>query len=432
MKDKRKLINSAKSCLIAVLFVTAMLLFYKAVLYESSTDLSKISSLFTGNSAVNTAATSAAKSTELKAEPAFILITAKDGSHYSIKYDSQNKSEMFSKFSVALAGALGSSGEPTQITTSDWQQALRGSGVFFDYLYPQPLAFIANCLGTQIVGGASAKTARRLFLGDNNGNLILLFIDESDGLFYSCTTALSFSTISSKITEFPLGTANFAFELKDYDSIDPYFILSHENIKLREISTANPLRSDFSVDDLLSLLGMNTHSAYKYSEDDGSDVYVEGGKTLRIETSGKVLFNVTDNDGIPVTGNSADLTIADCLSFCSGIAEKSVGLMSGDGYLGLVNIAKSAVPSSSEIFFGYFVGGIPVSLPGSSYAADFQITGGIITGAELYFRKYTFSGNTIMTLPEKQATAIAQRSSGEPVLIYEDNTNGVSSTWIKN
>jgi len=433
MKDKEKLSNRAKNCLIAVLFVTAILLFYKAVFYESSSDLSKISSLFTGKSAVNAAVSTDVNSSELKAEPVFILVTAKDGSHYSLKYDSQSKSDMFSKFSAALEGALGSSGAPTLISASDWQQVLRGNGVFFDYLYPQPLAFIAKCLGTQISGDASLKTARRLYLGDENGNVMLYYIDAGDGLIYSCTTALSFSTISSKITEFPMGTANFAFESgSDYASIDPYFIFSHESGKLREISAVNPIGSDFSVSDLLSLFGMNSRSAYHYPDDDGSDVYMEGGKTLRIESSGKVLFNVTGNDGVPVTDPSQALTITDCVSFCSEIAKNSVGLLSGDAYLGLVKISNSSVPSSSEISFGYFAGGIPVSLPSSSYAADFQLTDGSITSAELYYRKYTFSGNTIKTLPEKQATAIAKATGGEPLLIYEDNNDGISASWIVN
>jgi len=432
MKDKAKLINTAKNCIIAVLFVSSIFLLFKAVFYESSNDLSKMSSLFTGSSGKSAAVSPSAESTELKAEPVYILITAKDGSHYSLKYDSQSKSEMFSKFSAALGEALGSSGEPTQITSDEWQQVLGGNGVFFDYLYPQPLAFIANCLGTKISGSASTKTARRLFLGGDNDKLILYYIDESNGLFYSCNTALSFSTVSSKITEFPLGSAKFAFELKDYESLDPYFIFSHESGKIREISAVNPLRSDYSTDDLLSLFGINSHTVNKYPDDDGSEVYVEGGKTLRIETSGKVLFSVTGNDGIPVASSSGDLTITDCLSACSSIAEKSVGLMSGDGNLGLVKILNSSVPSSSEISFGYFGGGIPISLPDANSAADFQISNGVIIRAELYFRKYTFSGNTIMALPEKQATAIAKPLGGEPVLLYEDKIDGVSPEWIIN
>jgi len=432
MKDKAKLINNAKNCIIAVLFVSSIFLLFKAVFYESSNDLSKMSSLFSGNSGKIASVSPGTESSELKAEPVFILVTAKDGSHYSIKYDSQSKNEMFSKFSAALGEALGSSGEPAQISMENWQKVLGGSGVFFDYLYPQPLAYIANCLGTQISGSASSKTARRLFLGGDNDKLVLYYIDESDGLFYSCNTASSFSTISSKIAEFPLGTANFAFEEKDYSSLDPYFIFSHESGKIREISAANPLRSDFSPDDLLGLFGINSRTVNPYHEDDGSEVYVEGGKTLRIEASGKVLFSVTGNDGIPITSSSGDLTISDCLSVCSSITEKSVGLMSGDGNIGLAKILNSSVPSSSEISFGYFVGGIPISLPDANFAADFQINNGVIIRAELYFRKYTFSGNTIMALPEKQATAIAEPLGGEPVLVYEDKIDGISATWIIN
>lgn len=433
MKDKEKLTNNIKNCLIAFLFVSAVLLFYKAVFYESNGNLGKISSLFSVKSSLSKTSSSGTKNTVLKTEPIFVLITAKDGSHYSIKYDSQSKSDMFSKFSASLEGALGSSGEPSQISETQWQKVLRSSGVFFDYLYPQPLSFIADCLGTEISGTYSSKYVRRLYLGDNNGNLMLYYIDADDGLIYSCNTALSFSTVSTKIADFPLGNANFAFELgTDYESLDPYFIFSHENGKLRELSITNPLGGNFSADNILSLFGMNSHSVYEYIEDDGSNVYVEGGKTLRIEKSGKMLFSVTGNDGVPISGSDENLSIDDLISFCSSVAEKSIGAMCGDAYLNLVKTKSGSVPSSGEVCFGYLADGIPVSLPDGGYAADFHINGGSITGAELHFRKYTFSGNTILTLPEKQATAIAKSSSGEPLLIYEDNNDSISAKWILN
>lgn len=431
MKDKARLIDMAKNFAIVLLLISAGFLLYKATVSGHDSFFSGLDGLFGGNSVSGDIDLPEGEVTSLASDPVFLLVTAEDGSHYAVKYNSDFKDKLIAQFSGSLGEALGSSGKPTQVSVEKWQAALSGSGVFFDYLYPQPLSAIASSLGTEISRDTSLETARRFYLSKDGENLVLYFISEGDGIIYRCDTVLSFSTLETKISECPIGSANFAFELgEDYASLDPYFIFSHENEPLRAVTVSNPVHDNYDGTGLLAYFGMNSRVVSEYAESDGSKVYVEGDKSLRIESSGKVIFDTTGSNGIIISGGSSGLTITDCISACSEIVKNSIGLVSGDGVTELFNVSNVSSPSSCTVSFGYFVNGIPVTLPGGESAASFQIISGTIVKAELYLRSYTLPGGTIVPMPEKQAAAIAETRGGEPVLTYEDKTDSVTCAWI--
>lgn len=432
MKDKARLIDTAKNCLISLLLFSALFLLFKAVTNEPGGIIESLRSVFGGNMAASSGSLPISANSVHAANPVFLLTTSEDGSHYAVKYDSQSKDKLISQFSADLGEALGTSGSLQEISEEAFREALKGTGVFFDYLYSQPLSALASWLGTEVSGEASSKTARRLFLGDVEGNMILYFFSESDDKYFSSETALSFSSISSKIAQYPIGNANFAFELEgEFETLDPFFIFSRETDTLRSVGVSSAQPDNNGID-LLGYFGLNKNVVSDYYEANGSVVYVDGEKTLRIESTGEVIFSVTGSEGIYINAASSVLTIEDCISACYDIAENSVALKSGDGVLGLINISGASAPSSCTVSFGYFIDGIPVTLPSGGYAASFHISGGAIVRAELYYRTYTFSGGTVRALPEKQAAEIAKTQGGEPVLTYEDKKSSVVCTWINN
>ena len=433
MKNKDKIIDISKNFFILFLLISAVFLMFKAVIYEPNSAFMNLIGNYGKKSESKPMVTIGSTSSVVAAEPVFILVTTKDGSHYAAKYDSQNKDELFSQFSAALGEALGSSSAPKEISVQQWQNALGESGVFFDYLYPQPLSSIAKWLGTDISANASSATARRLYLGNNNGSLMLYYINEDNGIIYSCETASSFSTLIYKIDNYSMGSAEFAFEMEDeYKNLDPYFIFSGENENLRSVGVLTPLLDDSTVEKLLSIFEINRRNALQYPNDDGSVVYVEGGKSLRIGASGKILFSVTGKSGIHIPYSSEEITVEDSISACSQIVKNSIGLFSGSGKLGLTSIKSNSYPTFTTINYGYYIGGIPVTLPNGSFAASFQISGDTITRAEFYFRDYNYTSDTSYALPEKQAIAIVKAAGGEPVLTYEDKGDKVICTWINN
>ena len=426
MKNKAKIIDTTKNVAIVFLFVSAVFLLYKIVSTQQGSSLNASPSQETvevPNSEYDTQFSF----------PVFLLVTGEEGSHYAVKYDNQSRNKLVSEFSAYLGEALGSAGTLTEISTKEWEAALGGSGVFFDYLYPQPLSAIASCLGTSANGEAADKSSRRFFLGNSSEKLVLYFISADENKIYKAETASGYSRISQKIAECPLGDAEFAFELEEEpDNLDPYFILSNESLELQSVAVSNPVRdAGFDSVELLGYFGMNSRTNNSFNDADGSTIYVDSQKNLRIEALGRLFYSSSDGSGVVMPTLDGELEIVDCISECYKIAESTVGASSGDAILGIVDIEGASSPSSCTISFGYYLNGIPVTLSGGGYAASFRISNGVIVEADLYFRNYSFSGSTFAALPEKQAVALAETKGGEPVLTYEDKLDYVDSTWVR-
>ncbi len=141
-----------------------------------------------------------------------------------MKYNGDALDEAYDWFTASLGEALGSSGDPVEVGMDEWDGALHGSGVFFDYLYDQSLASLANWLGVEISSDASLHTARRLCLAIEDGAVSLYYIRAVDGKAYRCETALNSGTSRVPPRRICPNGAQFAFEAGEgYDSFDPYY-----------------------------------------------------------------------------------------------------------------------------------------------------------------------------------------------------------------
>lgn len=433
MKNKVALIEHGKSLLIFLLLISAVFLLLKATLYQPDAIIGRLSAFFGAEPVASVAEQGTAQSAESAASPRIVLVTTEDGSHYCAKFDSANREKLISQFSSYLGMALGSANTPVQITEEDWRAALKQSGVYFDYIYPQPLSAVASWLGTTLSGEAGEHMARRLYLGSYRDVLCLYYIDENDYAIYRCNTALSFSALAVKLSELPTGGAAFAFEQgESYNALDPYFILSEENTQLRAMSASNPLKDSAATTELLELFGMSSRTTRSVLTNDGSAVYVDGEKSLSLGVSGKLSFTVTEGEGLYVAKSGSELSIGDCIALANSIAQQSIGSMCGEATIGLIGISNPDIPASCTLYFGYFIDGVPVQLSGGASALRAQISSGAVVRVDMVYRSYAYTGEALLPLPEKQACAIASLTGGEPLLRYEDKSDGMSAQWVRN
>jgi hypothetical protein len=429
IKDRSKLIEYGKNLLIGLLFLSSVFLLLKSVSTGTDSVLEDFGSLFGADTDKSSSGFTEAKAFITAAEPAFILATKEDGSHYAAKYASANREKLLSQFSSLLGEAIGSANGEKEITEAQWRNSLKESGVFFDYLHPQPLAAIARWLGTEISEGANPNFVRRLFLGgDDMGSLYLYYMSEDETGFFRSKTALNFSALSPLISELPIGNSAFAFELEDeYQNIDPYFIFSGEFAELRALSVSNPLIDDSVVSSLLSLFDMRKVSSYP--ESDGSMVFIDGKRSLRIDIAGKAVFSMAASDATKIVKKGDKLELLDCINAAGFIAQAGVGSLSGSAKPSLTGIISAKDPENCTLIFEYTIDGVPISLQNNQPAVKIELQDGAVTRVEMVFRSYSFSGGLLYPLSERLAAAIAV-SGGEPVLRYEDRSSGVSSSWI--
>lgn len=414
--NKEKIISWVQNIAIVALIVTAL-------------TLSAFSGLFgeiTGNvlSAGNGASTASNGYSEA-ATPLCIVVTPEEGSHRAVMQDADALDEIYTRYSTSLAEALGSSGEPEQVTVEEYNEALHSNGIYFDFYYSQPLAVVAKWLGTRVSGGASEHTARRLCLSIDGDDVSLYYIRMWDGKPYRCSTALSGAVLSPMVSESRPNGAAFCFELDRFDLLDQYFVILQEENEVASATSINAI-SDVDADAAMTVLGMNSFLATSYPESDGALVSVEGSSTLRLERDGALIYN--RNLG---SDQLQSLDPADAIELARSVCTATAGAYCGDAELTMSYVGKRSDSGEFIICFDYVLGGLPVSLAGGVHAVQIHIRGSVVVSAVIYLREYALQSSVVSPLPSMQEAAVVQaRGGGEPRLCYTDDFETISVKWL--
>lgn len=425
MRNRAKQKNTIQNLMIFMLCISTLFLIYKAVFGANLNVI--IGNALTDEDASNISFVSNTGGS-LAVLPSYILVTSADGYHYAEKKGSLRE-ELFDSFAAILGEALGSAKEPKRISEDAWESLLQGEGVFIDYIFPQPIVFLSSSIGTECPDFLSDVIARRIFLSVSGSNLYICFIDETTDEFFRCETASNSASLSSAISASPEGEAKFAFEYGDeYPLLDPLFIFTNSDVELPLVTVSNLIGSIQVSDTLLSYFGINVNTSLR-SDRDGSEVYVEGDRTLRFDSDGRILFSTGSAGGIPLESDSDKASINDAILNCANIIDSVFSYYGIDASLGITDIDADLSPDSCSISFGQFIDGVPLNLSGENKAAVFKISGGSLVRIEIFLHNYNVSPlDKTSPLPEKQAVSIIS-GKGEPVLMYSDD--GSANTTVK-
>ena len=366
------------------------------------------------------------KETGQAARPLTMVISAAENAHHGVKYDGDALSEVYSWFTASLGEALGSSGEPEEVTQAEWEAALRGQGVFFDYLYDQSMSTLARWLGTEISSGASLHTARRFCLAVEDGAVALYYIRAATGAAYRCDTAVNAGRFTERLDGYAPNAAVFGFELGgQYPGLDPYYVMLSSLPEVPSLTASNPLAGSDGAE-LLELFGINELAVSRYTENDGTQVYIDGDKSLRLSPDGTLEFSApagAESGSAPEAGTGAVISRAHALA---------QALPSGGvGELQLSLIAYDRDKGEYTVRFDYAADGIVVCHSDRAAAMEFRFDGaGELIGADVLCRSYAETGSQT-PLPERQALVlVSQSGGGEPMLAYADTGAEITLTWV--
>lgn len=346
------------------------------------------------------------------------------GGRCGLTYGAARVGEVYERFSAALGEALGSSGEPEPVEESAWRAALSGPGVYFDYLYDQPLSLLAVWLGTEIDGGAASHTARRLCLALEEDGPALYYVRALYGEYYRCETALSASAMSARLQEYPANGALFAFELNADTGVDAYALLEPGLQSYARLTSVNPLRDAAAISALPGLFGFS--SVRSYSETDAT-VFVEGDATLRVSADGTVNYKCkTGGLALGAENMSPQMAVEAARKLCVN----GPGASCGAANLGLSALHYDPESDSYFICFEYSADGVPVRMTEGA-AAELTVSRGYLTDAVLRYRSYSAEAESIVPLPREQALAAADAASGSALtLTYVDTMQSVVLQWL--
>lgn len=364
------------------------------------------------------------------AEPMCMVLTPESGVHCGVMYSEQELYSAYDRFSATLAEALGSSGEPEEISEDQWRKSLNDTSVYFDFYCDFQLSSLAIWLGTEINGDAAGHTARRICISLEEGQVWLSYIRSRDsGGYYRCQTSVSSTEFSTRVEESIPNGAEFAFELSpSYDALDPYTVLVQEDIRLDAISGENSLRYAGN-EELFSAFGLNSYLASTYPESDGTLVSVEGEATLRLGSDGEVKYSLKliDEDDPPSV-----LPPSDAIELTRRLVEDTAGRYSGEAVLRLSNIYYDSVTGQYTICYDYVYDGVPIRISGREHAVEMTLTGERVTYASILFRAYERTDGTEEPLPARLAAALLQvEGGGELRLCYADDLETVTTDWKK-
>lgn len=362
---------------------------------------------------------------EVAARPITIVITSAENAHHGVKYDGEALGEIHSWLSATAGEAMGSSGAPETTTVQNWEKALHGEGVYFDFIYEQSIASMARWLGVEIGSDLSLHTARRFCLAVEGNEVNLYYIRALDGKAYRCGTALNASRLSQRLEGYMPNGAMFAFELGDiYGNIDPYYCIVDDLGAVSALAGTNPLSGSDGAQ-VLNVFGMNRLVANHYPESDGTHVYVEGEQSLRLSADGRILYNRMQGD----EDSQLTLGTADAISMAYSIASSLPG---GDGRtLQMSAVSYDQSGNEYSVRFDYLADGTMVCFGGRVSAMEIVISGsGQLRRADIMCRSYAVQG-TAVPMPERQALAvIGSMGGGEPMLCYADSGESVELKWV--
>ena len=418
-RNRRRAAGIVQNIIIAALAVSAVFLAGNMAGFDLNSEINAYSQAARGDGGTQREYAAAA-------EPMCIVVTPGEGIHSAAMYDARTLNEYYALGVSALAEALGSAGEPEEVGENAWRSALSGPGIYFDYYTDCQLSTIAIWQSAEMRSSAASHSARRLCLSIQGDEVFLYYIREKYGTFWRCTTELSYTELMGRVSSVQGGGAKYVFETDgELADVDQYMVLTDGELPVRSVTGENALNQN-DAERIMTAFGMNPNLSQHYPESDGTDVYLEGGATLRLGTDGLIRYTRRD---IQQPGES--LSPADAVELTRRLLENTAGLSSSAASLRLSYIFFDRASQEYTLRYDYAIDGLTVSLQGRECAAEFRLVGDAISEAYVLMRSYSYTGDMEQPLPARLEAALVQaEGGGEPRLSYLDSYTRIYASWL--
>lgn len=416
---KAKFLHAGKLLLIALLIVSAVLLARSSGYYDRffrslpAADAESGSTEGTGLSAAELAAA---------VRPRTVLVRTREGVTAASAYAGEETEEAFHRFSAVLGEALGSADAPEEISEAEFRAGMERGCVFMDYSCPVPLEMLAACLGSDMSGEAAAAEPRFLCLGLTDTTAQLSYRD--GGRFFRCATAAISETLQARMEEFQGTAACFAYEDRTLKHMEPYTVLLSELPQVSGVS-GTALRDGVDTGKLMQTMGMNSFVASNYVEADGTRVFIDGVRTLRLSPDGTAVYRAS----APGEEREIPEGLSAAVSYAYAAALRSIGESAGEADVIFSGVQRDG-DDSYTVTFDYCIGSVPLRLPAGN-AAEFAVKNGQIVSAQLTLRSYARTEMAELLLPMRQTAAVADAAGVTPALVYADAGEQISCVWVK-
>ena len=327
-----------------------------------------------------------------------------------------------------LLEALGSARDYAPCSRGDFLRALRGPSLYYDFLEPLPLSVLAGLLGGgEDVSPREDLSARRLLIVPQEGGAVLYLWDGGENCFRA-STAVSSDSLEQVISRYELGDASFAMDGGGLErELNPCSLLPAQPPELPSFTLGDPLAG--GTDWFLSALGFNPRSRTRHTESSGTELIIDGDRTLRIRPDNTIHYQ-SGNEPILRVKAAGDLPTAREAALGAGsLLGSLLAPVSGELQPWLQSLRRSG--DVTALRFGYQLKGVPVRFQDGGFAAEITLTGSAVTALSLRFRQYNAAEEPSLLLPLPQALAVAAASPGKELSIgYVERGGECRAYWL--
>ncbi len=414
--------NRLQNIAIALLSISAVVLFIQTQLFNLRNDGAYLSNWFSSGSVEKTQSVSGLTDLVL---PARVAVTGAYGRWAGLALTTGD--EDFSKPANLLMEALGSAGPMKKCGVEEFHAALQmgtdvGVSVYYDFGHALPLSIVSGVVGARWSGGE--MSARRVLVQVNE-NVVRLFAWDGENACFVCTTAISAESVRELAREYSLGNAWFAFDRPESDGHVDDFSLFFDQLD----SPVNLAVSAGIADpnEVLEALSFNPHTNSRYPEPSGAEVVVEGDRNLRIYPDGELSYQggsgtlrITSEEEVPTEAE----TVVGVFQLLNGLLpNQSSGTLFLQEY--------TAVENSVTLRFGYQYAGLPIRFADGGFAAEVTLEEASIVRLSLRVRQYTPVESGESLLPLTQALSIARAWPGRELAVrYVDGGSTATAQWL--
>ncbi len=281
----------------------------------------------------------------------------------------------------------------SQVSGDNWYSALTGKSIYLSY----PTSYSAKNF-SGLLGAGRSEAAFKSFADiviEENGNVYV----NDNGTFYKIETgAQDISAIIENVLQADIenqSIINYSFDLnfdKEFGSqktiLAPMIPIYSDSVSAELVYSENPVIKDDeinqrAVNQILSAFSINPNSMWRYTEADGTLVFVENTGILKISTDGILTFTASDA-GIKLSSNSASNTYDNLSQIAEFIDTVNLSINQNAE----MSITSPLTDDNAQSFtFDYNVGGIPVKYTGNS-AVKVTTRNGYITEYSQILRRY--------------------------------------------
>lgn len=398
--------------------------------------------------------------THLESPELIIINTGYQTSRHALNGAEAEFNELYTMLSEFLISAFSANQQFQQVESADFYSALTAKSVYMRYPTEYDSSLFAYLLGASGSDFSQSFSQLRNIVISSDGSV---YIEDSETRkVYRCRTDISTSALNEAIDAYEKNPSsdspviNYAFDL-GFDTafgtqktvLSPMIPIYSEGFEVETVKseqllfTSSGTADENAISSILALFDMTPNSFRRYTEVDGTTVFVENNAVLKISPDGLIDYSAT-NGGVLLSKNSSYTSKFDSISAIAEFVDRVNRAAGSDSVMQLSsNMTSSEINGSRfTVSLDYLANGRLVKYSGApvSNAVSITVEDGRIVSYRHLMRNFSTT-NTFMRVDnyihaldnaiaefEDQLNEI-EISSME--IVYEDNltSNELLPNW---